>query len=195
MTGVAYKDDPTVFAWELMNEPRNEDDTSSKTLAAWANEMAAYIKSLDPKHMVAAGLEGALSSGGTHYSGSDFTMVQASPYIDYATYHFYPIKDFRKLTLKGTLGTIKEYNQIARATLKKPVVMEEYGVEKKYEGELSRFEWTQAMAETHFRAGGQGVIYWQFIHKKYNGLDGFEFHRDDLEYFNLFSRLADEVNP
>jgi len=69
VTGVAYKDDPTVFAWELMNEPRMDCtydptpthqycDPSGQKLRAWIGMMSGYIKNLDPRHMVSTGSEG-----------------------------------------------------------------------------------------------------------------------------------------
>jgi hypothetical protein len=36
VTGVAYRDDPTIFAWELINEPRVPQDSSGNVLQARA---------------------------------------------------------------------------------------------------------------------------------------------------------------
>ncbi|RVW62600.1 Mannan endo-1,4-beta-mannosidase 5 [Vitis vinifera] len=58
ITGVAYKDDPTIMAWELMNEPRCQIDYSGKTLNGWVQEMASYVKSIDNKHLLTVGMEG-----------------------------------------------------------------------------------------------------------------------------------------
>ncbi len=61
ITGVTYKEDPTIFALELANEPRCTDGyersigiTPGTIIRAWVAEMAAYIRSLDPNHMVSS---------------------------------------------------------------------------------------------------------------------------------------------
>ena len=65
-TGIAYKDDPTIFAWELANEPRCQGSdpypTSPNCDAAlitnWVSEISAYIQALDTNHLVGVGDEG-----------------------------------------------------------------------------------------------------------------------------------------
>ena len=66
LTGVAYKDDPTVMTWELGNEPRclrpgvypRSPNCTTQTLVDWADEMTRHIKSVDRKHLVGVGDEG-----------------------------------------------------------------------------------------------------------------------------------------
>lgn len=45
-SGIKYKDDPSVFAWELANEPRCESDGGCKNdvVYNWAKEMSEYVK-------------------------------------------------------------------------------------------------------------------------------------------------------
>ena len=59
-TGVPYRDDPTIFAWNLINEPRCTG--CGWALQDWVDEMAGYMKALDPHHMVTIGEEGFYSS-------------------------------------------------------------------------------------------------------------------------------------
>ncbi len=74
-TGVEYRDEPAIFGWETGNEI---DATPS-----WTREIAAYIKQLDPKHLV---IDGKSLKGVPQTSLDD-------PNIDVITTHHYPWGD------------------------------------------------------------------------------------------------------
>jgi mannan endo-1,4-beta-mannosidase len=93
-----YKSSPAIFAWELGNEPRCSGGNYTTTLK-WAAETAAYIKSLDPKHMVTTGEEGffdvsdGMGDGQSVYGGYDGTSFSHNlriSDIDFGTFHLYP---------------------------------------------------------------------------------------------------------
>lgn len=56
------RDDPTIIAWELMNEPRCNGDFSASKLQAWIEQTAEFLKSIDPQHLVTVGSEGFFGS-------------------------------------------------------------------------------------------------------------------------------------
>ncbi|KAF2302330.1 hypothetical protein GH714_034121 [Hevea brasiliensis] len=86
-TGIHYKDDPTIMAWELMNEPRCTSDQSGST-----------IQSIDRNHLLEAGLEGFYGQSTPQRKnlnpgieiGTDFISNNRIPGIDFATVHSYP---------------------------------------------------------------------------------------------------------
>lgn len=57
---IRYRDDPTIMAWNLMNEPRCYQCTNEVGL--WIREMAPYVKSQDPNHLLSVGSEGFYAS-------------------------------------------------------------------------------------------------------------------------------------
>lgn len=95
LTGVKYKDDPIIMAWELANEPRAMTDPTGQTLRNWIAEMSAYIKSLDSNHLVTTGEDGFYISGsrpeyGYHAEdGADYILNSDIPTIDFASFHAY----------------------------------------------------------------------------------------------------------
>ncbi|MCU6712013.1 discoidin domain-containing protein [Paenibacillus sp. J5C_2022] len=68
-TGVKYKDDKAILAWETGNELYSPDD--------WTSEMAAYIKSVDSNHLVMDG----------HYGIAAASLDD--PNIDIVSNHYY----------------------------------------------------------------------------------------------------------
>jgi mannan endo-1,4-beta-mannosidase len=105
VTGVVYKDDPTIMAWELANEMRCSESgpylssaaCNSSTILAWVDEMSTFVKSIDRNHLVSFGSEGFLCS---NYGRSDTltnctesadpVAVTALPNIDLHGIHIYP---------------------------------------------------------------------------------------------------------
>ncbi|XP_016470881.2 mannan endo-1,4-beta-mannosidase 4-like [Nicotiana tabacum] len=96
ITKVAYKDDPTILAWELMNEARCPSDLSGKTIQNWITEMAAYLKSIDKNHLLEIGLEGFYGDNKKQYNpnnlepGTNFISNNQIWEIDFTTIHIYP---------------------------------------------------------------------------------------------------------
>jgi len=125
-TGLKYRDDPAVFSWELGNEPRRYPQT-------WIDETAAYIKSLDPNHMVTTGSEGAPPGE----PRQDFVKTHSAPGIDYVTIHIWPQNwDWYDPKRPATYKTTAEpramayFRKLADETraMGKPLVLEEFGL-------------------------------------------------------------------
>jgi mannan endo-1,4-beta-mannosidase len=72
LTGVAYKDDPTIFGWETGNEIKPPHE--------WTKRIAAFIKSIDSQHVV---IDGNSLQGVSQEQLDD-------PNIDVITTHHYP---------------------------------------------------------------------------------------------------------
>ncbi|MDS0526347.1 cellulase family glycosylhydrolase [Clostridium sp. SHJSY1] len=157
LTGVKYKDDPTIMTWELANEPRCGADTSGVTLYNWVKEMSEYIKSIDPDHMVAVGDEGFFNrKGSSDYdynggAGVDWEKIITIPSIDYGTYHLYP--DGWGRSVEWGTQWIKDHIDAAKA-VNKPSVLEEYGIKSNQESVYKTWN------DTVLNNGGAGTMFW-----------------------------------
>jgi mannan endo-1,4-beta-mannosidase len=128
-TGIKYKDDPAVFSWELANEPRRYPQS-------WIDDTSAYIKSLDPNHMVTTGSEGAPPGEPTQ----DFVKTHSAPSIDYITIHIWPqnwgwYDPKRPATYKTAEPLAVAYFQKhakEAAEMAKPLVLEEFGLAREW---------------------------------------------------------------
>jgi mannan endo-1,4-beta-mannosidase len=132
-TGRRYRDDPTIMAWELANEPRGMERAES--MRAWIDRTAELVASLAPNHLVTTGSEG-LTDRPLHH-GTDFLLDHASPSIDYATVHLW-VENWRWYDPRdaensydraetAALDYLRRHLDLADE-LGKPVVLEEVGL-------------------------------------------------------------------
>ena len=170
ITGVPYKNDPAIFAWELGNEPRcinaslpASGTCTADTLVGWATEMSGFIKSLDANHMVSVGDEGFHPGvGGTPGSfpytvadGVDHARLTAIPTIDFGTYHLYPQGWGQSPAQEWGTGWINDHNSVG-ATLNKPEILEEFGTTDQSTRDATYTAWTNAVRT----GGGDGWNFW-----------------------------------
>nr|QOL01200.1 putative extracellular protein TR9_011b [Trebouxia lynnae] len=116
-TNTLYKNDPTIMAWDLMNEVRCECfpvslypafptnveclPTCGDALDSWVQMMANYTKTVDPNHMVTVGYEGFWGeydadvqynpgNGWAGITGQNFSRNMAHVEIDFTEIHYWP---------------------------------------------------------------------------------------------------------
>jgi len=138
VTGRLYRDDPTIMAWQLANEPRPGGSSEAgrkhmQAYLAWIRGTAKLIKSIDPNHMVSTGSEG---TQGCLEDDRCVVDAHSSPLVDYVTGHIWPQNwgwaDPKDLpgTWPTTERNVRAYleRQVGVATrLGKPLVIEEFG--------------------------------------------------------------------
>nr|ADW82104.1 endo-beta-1,4-mannanase [Chaetomium sp. CQ31] len=212
-----YKDSPTIFAWELANEPRcgadgvrnlpRSDNCNPQVLGEWVAEMSQYIKSLDPNHLVTWGGEGGFNreSDDWAYNGSDggdFDHEISLDTIDFGVFHSYP--DWWSKTVEWTDQWIRDHAEAGRKA-GKPVVHEEYGwltpeARLEYVGIVdnrSRVEVMGQWQRTTVEEKLAGSMYWQYGFSDYsygrNHDDGFTIYLDDPEAEVLVYQHAEEM--
>ncbi|SCV74634.1 BQ2448_7663 [Microbotryum intermedium] len=84
-TKKAYKDDPTIMAWETGNELGGYIGREGYPPYAWTNSIAGLIKGLSPKSLVIDGTDGFYN-----YSTKAVAQGGRSKYVDIVTDHAYP---------------------------------------------------------------------------------------------------------
>jgi mannan endo-1,4-beta-mannosidase len=156
VTGVLYRDDPTIFGWELMNEAQVITGRWAER-RAWFAEMSAYIKSLDPNHLVTPGDWGYRSSAERREWLADHLI----PTIDYCDVHNYPRDDHDLFV--HTPAAFREFveNRAAAAfSINKPLVLGEFGMGPHGFKNVSELEWYKGFFDANVRVGSSGAMFW-----------------------------------
>jgi mannan endo-1,4-beta-mannosidase len=156
VTGTMYRDDPTIFGYELMNEAQCVTGRWEER-RAWFAEMSSYLKSLDPSHLVAPGDWGYRSGA----ERREWLKDHALPNIDYCDVHIYP-KDDHDLSVDSK-EELRDFiaNRVAAAySLKKPLVFGEFGMGPEGFKGISEIDWYRAYFDHTAREGVGGTMFW-----------------------------------
>jgi len=84
LTGIAYKNDPTIMAWNLANEARCQG-CASDVMQSWIERTCASFKQNDPNHLVGIGTEG--------FYGPDSGLLSGTYFISQILTHCLPLQD------------------------------------------------------------------------------------------------------
>ena len=195
--GRMYKEDPTVFAWELANEPRGD----AKKWWPWINEMAAYVKSIDANHMLTTGAEGE--------SGlREFKLFHNCPNIDFCTIHIYPESYNPDLDFPTSMAFVKDRIWDGH-DLEKPVILEEFGKYRDTDppipdppvptggsgNTVERDKFFKGFYDTIYDYYGNGSNFWILYHDVYKDYDGRGiYYPNDVSTLGIIQTQASKMN-
>lgn len=140
ISGVAYRDDPTIMTWQLANEPRpGHKSHSTPYLPAyyrWIKQTSDLIKSQAPHQLVSLGSEGTM---GCLESAECVMGSHTGTGIDYMTFHLW-MKNWGWYDSANPEATFNSAQKTASAYIKQhiafanalgvPAVLEEFGLER-----------------------------------------------------------------
>ena len=142
ITGVAYKNDPTIIAWNLINEPRCTG-CAEGAVASWVAAVALSVKKLLPRQLLTVGSEGFYGRGDANRGanpskagawadneGQSFPRDHASDAIDFASIHVWPNNWKEAPSLEEVIAFQTRWIDAHindAATLGKPLLLEEFG--------------------------------------------------------------------
>jgi len=145
INGRDYAEDPTIMTWELANEPRPGTDEPAtlqtvKQFYEWVERTGTFIRERAPQQLVCTGSEGVW---GCLQKPEVFVAAHKTPAIDYVTVHMWlknwgwlkdPAlgSDFEAATIQAR-DHVEMHTKIATETLRKPLVLEEFGLPRDHE--------------------------------------------------------------
>lgn len=178
INGIRYRDDPTIFAWELMNEPNIRPSSLYRN---WVAEMTAYVKSIDPNHLVSSG----------HANMKEKLADLSIPTVDFGTWHGYPL--YENITPAQFDRLINDFCAIGRVHAK-PVLLEEFGYARSNRDHVAAYRmWLDTLQRNPDCAGW---LVWRLVARQDSGRfpedrhDQFDIRNDGSELWTVIRNAA-----
>jgi len=119
LTGVEYRDDPTIAMWELGNEIQHSPPRVGESIRPWIEEAGAFVKKLDDKTLLTTGSYG-------HQGRNAFLDEANADPIDVVSIHYYPGPEHYDLPEEEVVPTLESTIQTVREEIEKPLYVGEY---------------------------------------------------------------------
>jgi mannan endo-1,4-beta-mannosidase len=186
VTGLLYRDDPAVFGYELINEAQAVTGRWAER-REWIAEMSSYLESLDANHLIAPGGWGYRSAA----ERREWLLDHQLPSVDYCDVHNYP-RDDGDLAIDSPddLRQFMENRAAAAFSLKKPLVMGEFGMGREGHKGFSQAAWYRAFLEGAAQNGISGAIFWILTPDPHRGYGVSYLTPQDAALFSEINRAA-----
>lgn len=157
LTDEYYKDDKSILAWEIMNEPR-VDNISNEELSIWASKISAYIKSIDKSHLISSGTERVVDDKDQLKNNTLCEVVT----IDICSIHLYLEHNGEYIfTDEGEM-----YDMLKLQTSKKngkPTIIGEFGIPKDHrQFDKDSIDNMHNIIQLGFKDNFDGVLIWNW---------------------------------
>ena len=161
LTGLAYADDPTIFAWELMNEAEAAGSIGEAAMIAWIDRQARFVRTLDARHMISAGHIGYARLR----DRALWTRACSLESISYCDSHAYPLRPGRVETEARLLRWIDDRVQLAHHVAAKPLLFGELGVpgDRRRVHGRPRAAWLRTFFRRVIANGASGGLLWTYL--------------------------------
>jgi mannan endo-1,4-beta-mannosidase len=179
-TGVAYRDEPAILAWEIGNELRCASCRGTTRLPDTITELAEFLKDVAPNQLISDGGDG-FDDDPTFYAGlsnlyavrgdegASFSKLGKIEALDMLSYHFYPA-NYGLSTPRDAELWIQRHQAVAAITGKVAYLGECGFVAPDTERAQSYDGWLRHLFDL---SGGQLGLFWQLSPNSRLNNDGY----------------------
>ena len=222
VTGQLYRDDPTIFSYQLINEPRVRGDTSDGAVfEEWVRAFAETIRRVDGgRHLVSVGTEGFFAASSPRVSvnpfsgaerlGVDIDRLRRSDSIDFVCVHVWTddwmdsdeaskrrfVKSWIAAHLEADDASTGSTKSSMNSTTKvKPVVFEEFGKHRPVKIRDDHFERVFRHVREHDAAHRRsGALFWLLAPDGVEDYDGFSVYSpSDSSTLDVIRREVESI--
>ena len=119
ITGLEYRNDPTIMMWELGNEIQKSPPKVGESIRPWIEEAGSFVKEIDDRTLLTTGSYG-------HQGRNAFVEEASADPIDVASVHYYPSPENYDVPDDRVTEILAETIRTTHEEIGKPLYVGEY---------------------------------------------------------------------